>query len=127
MRSRTFVAMLRIVFSAREEMHAKRTAEWFARQLEETLEPSDDIKVTQVLAYGDSPSPDEEINMLKRARNILVKLNYKDTMYLAEEIDKRICLLEARMIDEDAHAPNYDYSRIEKVMKLQQAGEDPLI
>lgn len=125
---RTYVSMLRIVFGARSEGHAKATADWFRDHLEEEiLEPGDDVKVTQVLAYGDAVAPDEDINCLKRARNILVRLKHKDTVWLAEEIDKRICLLEARMLDEEAIAPNYDWNRIDTIMKLIEQGEDPLL
>lgn len=125
---RTYISMLRIVFSARSDGHANKTAEWFKDHLEsEVLEPNDDVKVTQVLAYGDLASPDEDINVLKRARNVLVRMKYKDTMYLAEEVDKRICLLQARMMDEDALAPNYDWNRIDAIMKLIDKGEEPLI
>lgn len=125
---RTYVSMLRIVFGARSEGHAKATADWFRNHLEdEILEPNDDVKVTQVLPYGDLMAPDEDINVLKRARNILVRMKYKDTMYIAEELDKRICLFEARMMDEEAHAPNYDWNRIDTIMKLIEQGEDPLL
>lgn len=124
---RTYISMLRVVFSARSDEHAKRTAHWFKEHLETTLEPRDDVSVTQVTAYGDDLIPDEALNVLKQARNILIRLKYKDTVYIAEEMDKRICLLQARMLDEEAHAPNYDYNRIDTIMKLLDAGEEPLL
>jgi hypothetical protein len=127
MSMRTYISMLRVVFSARSDEHAKRTASWFKEHLEQVTEPRDDVSVTQVTAYGDDLAPDENINVLKHARNILIRLKYKDTMYIAEELDKRICLLQLRMLDEDAHAPNYDYNRIDTIMKLLDAGEDPLL
>lgn len=124
---RTYISMLRVVFAARSDEHAKRTALWFKDHLESTLEPNDDVDVTQVLAYGDEQVPDENLNILKRARNILIRLKYKDTMYIAEELDKRICLLQAKMMDEDAMAPNYDWNRIDTIMRLLDQGEEPLL
>lgn len=124
---RTYISMLRVVFSARSDEHAKRTALWFKDHLETTTEPNDDVSVTQVTAYGNDLAPDESLNVLKHARNILIKLKYKDTMYIAEELDKRICLLQAKMMDEDAMAPNYDWNRIDTIMQLLDKGEEPLI
>lgn len=124
---RTYVSMLRIVFGARSDEHARRTAEWFEEYIRGTLEPSDDVSVTQVLCYGDSQAPDEQINRLKLARNELIKLRYRDTMYHAQEIDKMICKLQAKAMDEEALAPNYDWNRIDEIMKLIDQGEEPLI
>lgn len=124
---RTYISMLRVVFAARSDEHAKRTALWFKDHLESTTEPNDDVSVTQVTAYGNDLAPDESLNVLKHARNILIKLKYKDTMYIAEELDKRICLLQAKMMDEDAMAPNYDWNRIDTIMHLLDAGEEPLL
>lgn len=95
--------------------------------MEDTLEPRDDVTVTQVTPYGDDLIPDEYLNVLKRARNILVRLRHKDTVWLAEELDKRIILLQLRMMDEDAHAPNYNYNRISTILELIDKGEEPLI
>lgn len=123
---RTYIAMLRVVFDARSDLHANGTAHWFREHIESTLEPNDNVDVTQVFCYGDGSKPDEVINRLKTARNELIRLRYRDTMDIAQLVDQVICKLE-HQVGEDELAPNYDYTRIYEFSKIIEKGEEPLL
>ena len=126
-RLRTYLAMYRVAFTAPSNLHANSTAEWLRQHIESTLDPGDTVDTTQVFAFGDDSAPDELINLLKKSRNELTRLKFRDTMNLAQQLDIVIWKLQSHVSADDDLAPNYDWNRIIEVAAALDRREDPLV
>lgn len=123
---RTYIAMFRVAFGARDDLHAQSVADHLDARMSEHLDDKDTIRLTQLFTLGDPTRAEEFINHLKLARNDLCRLPYRDTMDIALLVDKVIYRLE-KMVPEDESIPNdYDHNRILQVHAAISRGENPL-
>ena len=123
---RTYIAMFRVAFGARDDRHAEATADHLDARISEHLDDRDTVRITQLFSLGDPTRAEEYINHLKIARNDLCRLSYKDTMNIAQLVDRVVWKLE-KMVPEDEATPNdYDHNRILRVYEAISRGENPL-
>jgi hypothetical protein len=123
---RPYIIQIRVGLTADSDVHADHTADHLQARLEETLEDDDTVRVTQVALAGEPLVQEEVLTRLRLGRNELARLPYKNTMNLAQEVDKIIWMLIKRADDDDALPNDYDYNRIVNITKALRRGENPL-
>lgn len=105
-----FVATLRAVFDADDEvtaiLAAERIRENGIADLDE--DEGDELNVTQVTSNALDISPDEVLEQLEKARNLLIRTRIKQCFEQARELDKIIYALRHRD-EESFDMRGYDY------------------
>lgn len=125
-KTRTYIAQLRVAFTAESDVHAEAQVDWLKARLEEQLDEDDTVRATQIVCFGEPETKEETLTRLRLARNELIRLNYKDAMNLAQQLDMMIWMLIKRASDEDVLPNDYDYNRIIRVSHALKRGENPL-
>lgn len=123
---RPYIAQFRVGYTAISDVHAEKTAEYLEARLEEVLDEDDTVRVTQVVCMGEPLVKEETLNRLRLARNELCRLEYRDAMNFAQQLDMVIWKLIKRASDDDPLPNDYDYNRIVEIMHSLQRGENPL-
>ncbi len=124
---RPFIIQFRVGALARSDVHAEALAERLVSRMEEHLEEDDTVSWTQITEVGEPAKQEEVITRLALGRNELIRLHFKDTMALAQELDRVIWKLTQRVEDDETELPNdYDYNRVIEVEKALNRGENPL-
>lgn len=135
MSAEKYVATLRAIFEADSEVDAMLIADTIADNGKKDLEldEGDTLDVTQVLAISDFRhiTPQETIFILKKARNALIRVKFKDCYFMAQELDKIIHYLGFQVDSGSPHAsieaPSYDYgSFLDIAHQVLKMGRDPL-
>jgi hypothetical protein len=126
-----YVATFRAVYEAEDEVEAMLIADTIEqngkRDLEE--EEGDTLDVTQVMAFKDAKNitPQETLFALRKARNVLIRVRFKDCYLLAQELDKVIHYMSHNMEPNEAYAPPYDYGNfLEIAHGILKNGKDPM-
>lgn len=125
-KDRLYTALFRVSFSERSEVHADSTADFLGARMEEHLDDDDTVRVMQVVCIDEPLMLAETLVRLELARNELVRLRYRDTMSLAQEVDKVIWKLSHQVSDDDPLPNDYDYNRIVAIAEALDRGENPL-
>jgi hypothetical protein len=123
---RPYIAQVRVGFTSESDIHAESTMDYVKARIEEQLEDDDTVRITQIAVVGEPLVQEETLTRLRLARNELVRLEYKDTMNLAQQLDMVIWMLIKRSKDEDAFVDQYDYNRIIRIAESLKRGENPL-
>lgn len=124
-----YVATLRAVFDAEDDVHAAVVADQIVANGEQDLDDDegDTLEVTQVTCNQLELMPDEVIIQLKRARNLLIKTRIKQCFQLARDLDQQIYALRFRD-SVDFAMSGYSYGDF---MDLAEAiivrGEEPTV
>ena len=125
-KERPYIAQVRIGFMSDSDVHAESQMDWIKARIEEQLDDDDTVRTTQIVCFGDPETKEETLTRLRLARNELCRLNYKDTMNLAQQVDMVIWKLIKRSDDEDSLPNDYDYNRVIRVAESLKRGENPL-
>lgn len=107
-----YIGTMRVVINVEDELDATLTMDRLERECMDLLdeEEGDSVAVTQVLPFTTDVTPEEVLNILKRARNALIKTRIKECYDLASALDQQIFQL---ALSQDPTMPaQYDYSRM---------------
>ena len=113
MSERQFIATLRSVFDAEDELSAALVANELQEAVAALLDEDDTVDVTQVIPY-DLPSrvePTEIVELLRRCRDVLIMTRVVQLFELAKEIDKAAWILEHRN-EQSFDLSGYDYGAV---------------
>jgi hypothetical protein len=124
-----FIATLRAVFRAEDEVEAIMVADQIKVNGEKDLdeEDGDTLDVTQVTQNLAILSPEETLHLLRRARNACIRTRTKDGYDLGREMDKFIFMLKNRSEDHKGfELAGYDYGEYMEVAKEVLAGGNPI-
>lgn len=129
-RETPYVLMLKVVFGAQDELHARIIAEHLSDEVEKELEleTGDSVDITQLLAFpaGVDLAPEEMLNVFRLARNGLFKTRIGEAFDVATMLDKYIHVLEHPTDDPALAISNYDYGRPIRIAKAVYEGKNPL-
>lgn len=123
---RPYIAQVRVGFLSESSVHADSTMDWIKARIEDQLDEDDTVRITQIVCVGEPETREETLTRLRLARNELIRLHYKDTMDLAQQIDKVIWMLIKRASDDDSLPNDYDYNRVVRIAEALNRGENPL-
>ncbi len=125
-----FVATLRAIYDAQDEVEAMLVADKICENGSADLDDSDDdssLEVTQVVSNGLQLLPQEMLSRLRIARNLLIKTRIKQCYELAQELDRVIFALEHRE-DPGFSIRAYDYGAfIDLADRILMKGETPYV
>lgn len=122
-----FIATLRAVFPAEDEVSAIMIADQIKVNGEKDLEEGDTLDVTQVTNNLAVLSPDETLRLLRRARNAMIKTRTKEGYDLAREVDKFTYMLKHRTIGQPGYElSGYDYAEFLDVAREVLDGGNPI-
>ena len=126
----TFVATLRAIYSAEDEVTAALIADKIrengSQELNDDEDSDDQLWVTQVTSNVLDISPEESITLFKKARNALIKTRIRQCLEMAREFDKMIYTLEHRS-EQGFELANYDYTEfIEVCDAILMHNESPI-
>lgn len=119
----TFRALYRAPDDVSAMMIAENIRELGGAELEE--EDGDRVDVLQVTNNTLNLSPEETLNALRRARNILIKTRKGMCFELAKELDKQIHILSSTN-DVGYEMAGYDYGRFMDISAEVLGGGNPL-
>lgn len=123
-----YVLTYRVIANVESAIDAEVTAERLRQIMTEWLdeEEGDEVRLTQVTDTAINVTPEETINILKRARNALIRTRIKQCYDNARALDETIHALEHRE-NIGGVMPTYDYGRLIEVAEaILQRGENPL-
>lgn len=124
-----WVATLRAVFRAEDEVTAILIADKIKENGEKDLEPDDGdtLDVTQVTQNLLQLSPLDTLHLLRRARNQLIRTRVKEFYDVARELDKCVFML-ANRSERDAgfELAGYDYGGFMSIVEEVLAGGNPI-
>jgi hypothetical protein len=126
-----YVATFRAVYEADDEVEAMLIADTIEQNGKRDLEDDegDTLDVTQVMAFKDSKNitPQETLYALRKARNVLIRVRFKDCYLLAQEVDKVVHYMSHNMVPNEPYAPPYDYGNfLEIAHQIVKYGKDPM-
>lgn len=123
---RQYVATLRAIFWADDEVVAQVVAEQVRQNGSKDLEldEGDSVDVTDVIPLGFGLSAAETSQVLRTARNCLIRTRIKQCWELARELDKVAYILERRL-EEHFDASSYDYGKFMDVSQQVLDGKNP--
>ena len=122
-----YIATLRAVFSAADDVEAIMIADQIKVNGEKDLEDSDSLDVTQVTQNAATLSPEGTLNLLRRARNALIRTRIRTMLDCAREIDKCTYILANRTEGEPGiELAGYDYGKFLEISREVLAGGNPL-
>jgi len=102
----SFVGTIRIAFTDVSEISATITMDRLAEICAEHLDEDDSVVVSQVVPFSTPTSPEEVLNVLKRARNALIRSRLQPAYDIARELDMQIWQIDPTLLGQ------YDYSRM---------------
>lgn len=111
-----YIATYRVVFRSGDDLEAQVIAEHLRAHIEEELDLDDDdsVDMTQVVSFGEALTAEESAIVLKRARNVLIKLRTADAWDYARKLDELAFILTNRR-EETGSLNGYDYSRFMEI------------
>jgi hypothetical protein len=121
-----FVSTMRVITYCQDEVEAQITMDRLNEMVMEQLdeEDGDRVVVTQTTQFTTDVSPEEVLNVLKRARNVLIRTRIKQCFDLARDMDMTIHQLSQQYDAE--YKPVYDYGNFITVAeRILNKGEDP--
>lgn len=121
----TYVGTLRVIVNSPDEVEASITMDRLKEACEALLdeEDGDEVQLTQVTSNSTDLEPTETLNVLKRARNALIRTRIKQCYDQARELDKLIYVLATK----DGDLANYDYGGLLDIAQdILQKGHDPI-
>lgn len=122
-----YVATLRAVFGATDDVEAIMIADQIKVNGEKDLEDSDSLDVTQVTQNLSVLSPEETLHELRKARNACIRTRTKEGYDLGREIDKFIFVLKHRNEEHDGFKlSGYDYGEYLDIAQEVLAGGNPI-
>lgn len=126
----SYVATLRLVYSAADDIEASAIAEICREHAEEELdidEDEDEAIITQIESMGSSLIPEELLARLVRTRNDLIRTKYVECWNLARELDRMTHALRQKLAPDDQYAVvNYDHGHfLEVTTAILTKGESP--
>lgn len=124
-----WVATLRAVFRAEDEVTAIMIADQIKVNGEKDLEEDDGdtLDVTQVTQNLLTISPQETVQLLRRARNQLIRTRVKDCLDVARELDKSIFMLANRSEHDTGYElAGYDYAGFMEIVTEVLGGGNPI-
>ena len=106
-----YIATLRCTISADDELEARLVAHEITEAAEGILEEDDTLDVTQIIPFEQSGDvePTEMVNVLRQARNMLIRTRIVQCYEQARELDKIAWILEHRA-EESFDLAGYDYT-----------------
>lgn len=123
-----YIGTMRVVIFVEDELDATLTMDRLRQECADLLdeEEGDTVAVTQVLPFTYDVVPEEVLNILKRARNALIKTRKKECYDLAYALDQEIFQL---ALAQDPTMPAaYDYGRmmsfVEAIFKRKEEPND---
>jgi len=110
---RQFIATLRSVFGAEDELSAALVANELQEAVATLLDEDDTVDVTQVIPYDlpDRVEPAEIGELLRRCRDVLIMTRVIQLVELAKELDKAAWILEHRN-EQSFDLSGYDYGKV---------------
>lgn len=124
-----FVATLRAVFRAEDEVEAIFVADQIKVNGEKDLdkEDGDTLDVTQVTQNLAILSPEETIHLLRRARNACIRTRLKEGYEIGQWLDKFIFMLKSRSEEHIGfELAGYDYGDFMEVAQEVLRGGNPI-
>ena len=124
-----WIATLRAVFRASDEVEAILIADKIKENGEKDLEPEDGdtLDVTQVTQNTLALAPIEIVALLRRARNVLIRTRVKQCFDTARELDMCIYMLDSRSErDLGIELAGYDYAKFMEIAQEVLAGGNPI-
>jgi hypothetical protein len=122
-----YIATLRAVFDADDEISAILIADRIAVNGSKDLDTEDDdsLDVTNVInADVNKLTPEESIEVLKRGRNVLIRTRIKQCLEMARELDK-MCYILAHRNEDTFDITGYDYGHFLDVAENVLDGKMP--
>jgi hypothetical protein len=125
-----YVATLRAIYSADDDVEAALIAEAIRENGSVDLDDEDDeseVFVTQVTSNSLEVSFEESLALFRRTRNLLIKTRIKQCFELAKQLDQMIWVLEHRR-EPGFDLAGYDYTKFfELSEQILEAGESPIV
>lgn len=123
----TYVALLRAIFSASDDVEAIMVADQIKVNGERDLEESDSLDVMQVTQNTAMLTPEATIVLLRKARNALIRTRARTMVDCARELDKCVHVLKSRSEGEPDYAlAGYDYTAFLDVCDEVLGGANPV-
>ena len=123
-----FIQTLRVFINSPTEVDADIAGQEIVDLIEEYIDPEDGDRVesTQLTSFESDVEPDEQLIILARARNTLIRTRIKQCFDLAKEVDYTMHALRHRD-DGSGFIPPYSHGDFMLIAKsILQDGEDPL-
>lgn len=111
--SRKFIATLRTVYKATDELEAALIANEFQEAIAGLLDEWETVDVTQIIPH-DLPQriePAEVVELLRRCRDVLIMTRIVQCFELAKDLDRTAWVLEHRQ-EESFDISGYDYGKV---------------
>jgi len=122
-----YIATLRAVYDAKDEVEAIFIADKILENGSVDLEDDDTFSVTQVTSNTISLTPQEITDVLLRARNILIRTRIRDCFQQARELDRIIYLLGFQEEDWEYASAGYSYGNfMDAAEAILMRGESPI-
>lgn len=122
-----YVALLRAVFKASDDVEAIMIADQIKVNGEHDLEGEDTLDVMQVTQNTALLTPEATLILLRRARNALIRTRARDMVDCARELDKCIHIIKAHGEGEPDYAlAGYDYAGFVDVVREVLGGANPV-
>lgn len=122
-----YIATYRVVFEARDDADSVLIADTVQRAIEGRLEPEDgdSVELIECIDFSFQPTLAGTTDVLRKARNMLLRTRTRQGYYLAEELDKFAYQLD-HSIDERMGTPGYDFGRITEIAAQVLKGKMPI-
>lgn len=113
MSERQFIATLRSVYGADDELEAALMANEFQEAIADKLDEGETVDVTQVIPYSlpARVEPAEVVELLRRCRDVLIMTRIVQCFELAKDLDRTAWVLEHRQ-EESFDISGYDYGKV---------------
>ena len=114
-----YVAVLKCIFSAKDDVEAMLVANRCAELASSYLDADDgeDVKVIEVNSFASSLAIEEQATKLEIARNILLQFGARDAFETARSLDQFVYYLRHNSM------ANYDYSELFDILeRVKQRG-----
>jgi hypothetical protein len=125
-----YVATLRAIFQADDEVEANVIAEVVRENAAQDLdeeEDGDEVILTQLVPFDSKAMvPEELLVRLAKSRNDLIRTRYIECWNIAKELDKVIYIIRRNLIGNEFMLADYDYGHFIKVSEeVLTNGGDP--
>lgn len=121
------IATYRLIFYPEDEVQGAMIAEQIRQDIEARLDEEDTVDMTQVLSADVSGlSPIETVDIIRKARNALIRTKLKDCWDQARELDKLAYILLHRNEGMPDPLSGYDWSRFIDITHEVLAGKSPV-
>lgn len=124
-----YIATLRIIFDAEDDISAAIVADQIIEDAGVSLEDDDTCDLTQILEFSRASElePLELLQRLARTRNDLIRTRMNSNLQLANDLDRVMHSIKRRLDPSDPVAQtNYDFGRAISIAdRVLNFGEDP--